>query len=168
MMLMANNEEDDIKDAERRLKEKLVELRAMYRQGKASLAKATLVYDEELEQMYALGLQYLKTEKNTQAAMVLSNLTMLEPYDVRHWRMLGLALQKIERPALALASYDMALCIEERDIPTLTYRGEAYILLGRKVEARRDLQVVLEHGKMDSKEERPFVARAKGLMRYAQ
>lgn len=158
---------DELKEAERKLKEKLVELRAMYRQGKATLADALPIDKEELEQMYAFGLQCLKVEKDQQAATVLSTLAMLNPYDVRHWRVLGLALQKIERPSLALASFEMALCIEPVDVPTLTYRGETYILLGRKVEARRDLQAVIEL-KPESAELQPFVTRARGLLPYTQ
>jgi Flp pilus assembly protein TadD len=163
---MAENKE--LKDVEQRLKAKLIELRTMYRTGQAPLGKALMLYDEELEAMYSFGLQLLRASKNKEAAMVLSNLAMLEPYDVRHWRLLGLSLQKIERAALALAAFEMALILDSNDIATLAYRGEVYILLGRKAEAARDLNRVIVEGKAESKADAPFVQRAKGLLRYTQ
>jgi tetratricopeptide (TPR) repeat protein len=153
---------------ERELKEKLVELRAMYRRGEASLADALMIYEDEVEAIYAVGLRYLHQHKHQEAAQVLSNLCMFEPNDPRYWRSLGLALIKIERTQLAMAALEMALVIDANDLPALTYRGEQLILLGKKEDARADLEAVIRLAKPQSSDELPFLQRAKGLLRYAQ
>ena len=159
-------QKEDLKSLEKKLKAKLTELHALHKKG-ASLAQTLMIYPEELEATYALGLQMLSAKKNKEAAQLLSGLCLMEPYDGRFWRVLGLALQKIERPALALAAFEMALVLIPDDIPTLAYRGETFILLGRRAEARVDLERVVAKAKPNA-EDAPFVQRAKGLMPYAQ
>ena len=59
-----------------------------------------------------------------------------------------------------------ALVLLPEDIPTLAYRGQTFILLGRRVEARRDLEAVIAKAKPTA-DDAPFIQRAKGLMPYA-
>ncbi len=158
---------DDIKALEKKLKDKLRELITLHRQGKASLSQVLMV-DDEMEESYKLALELLAGNKDKQAAKLLSTMCLMQPYDGRYWRILGLALQKIKRPSLALAAFEMALVILPDDVMTLTYRGETFILLGRKVEAARDLETVIEKGKPNVAAEQPFIQRAKGLLRYAK
>jgi len=162
------NQAERRKKLEKELKEKLVELRAMFRKGQASMADALMVMDEEVEAIYAVGVRLLQQQKYKEAAKVLSNLCMLEAYDARYWRALGLALIKIERVNLAFAALEMAIIIEPHDIPALTYRGEQYILSGNKAKAREDLEVVIKVGKASVAEQKPFIERAKSLLKYAQ
>lgn len=156
------------KELEAKLKDKLVELRSMYRTGQASLAKALMLEDDDVESIYAVGLKLLTQNKPRDAAQVLSNLCMIEPYDARYWRSLGYALIKMDSAQLAMLSFDMALANNEHDLPTLVYRGEQFILLGKKAEARKDLELALQVGKPQDKDDKAFVQRAKSLLPYAQ
>lgn len=139
----------------------------MYKRGEASLAKALMMEDQDLDTIYSVGLRLYDQRKFLQAAQVMSNLCMIEPYDARYWRILGLALLKTNETRLAVTAFDMALCNDENDIPTLTYRGEQMILDKKLDEARKNLERVVEIGKPNT-DDLPFIKRAKGLLRYAQ
>lgn len=168
---MANNPTENIaarrKELEAELKEKLTELHGMYKQGTASLAKALMMDDGDLDTIYSVALRLLDQRKHLLAAQVMSNLCMLEPYDVRYWRTLGLAMMKSDQPKWALIAWEMALCNDPDDVPTLTYRGEQLILDNKKDAARRDLERVIAVGKPNT-DDLVFIKRAKGLLRYAQ
>jgi len=160
-------EQEQISTLEKTLKTKIRELIELHHSLKAPLGQVLMVEDE-LEQSYVLAIDLLAHGKDLAAAQLLGTMCIMQPYDGRYWRILGLALHKIKRANLALAAFEMALVIIPDDIPTLTYRGETHILLGRIVEARNDLQKVLDLGQKPSKDDLPFVQRAKGLIRYAR
>jgi tetratricopeptide (TPR) repeat protein len=162
----ANSPDDQRKALEAELKAKMVELHGLYRKGHASLAKALMMDDGDLDAIYSVGLRLLAQQKYLQAAQVMSNLCMIEQYDARYWRTLGLALMKTKETRLAMTAFGMALANNPDDIPTLTYRGEQLILEGNKDEARKDLERVIEIGK-SATDDLPFIKRAKGLLRYA-
>lgn len=138
---------------------------AAFKDGKATLKQLLNIPDDEIESTYSVGLQLLKMEKYQTAASVLSSLTVLNPYDVRFWRACALAILKTKRPKLAIIIAKAALSIDEDDLPSRLYRGEAAIDAGMMELAMSDLKRVAASDEK-SPQLVPFVARAQTLLKF--
>ena len=136
-----------------------------FKKGEATLQEVLDVPDDEIESSYSVGLQLLKMEKFQTAATVLSSLTVLNPYDVRFWRALALAILKTNRPKLAITICNAALAVDEDDLPSRLYRAEAAIDANQTAIAQADLQRVAQSEDKDPKMV-PFITRANTLLRF--
>jgi len=141
-------------------------LRKEFREGRATLAEATLLDPASLEAAYATGLKMLQMNKDEAAVSMFSVLTVLDCFDVRYWRGLGLGLYKTQRARLACTVLEAALALDEDDVASHCYRAESLIAAKRLQEAHQECEWVIAHGKARS--DAPFAARAKALLRYTK
>lgn len=144
----------------------LSSLRAEFRAGRATLAEVTMLGQDSLEAAYATALRMLYMNKDEAAVSLLSVLTVMDCFDVRYWRGLGLALYKTQRAKLACTVLDAALAIDEDDVASHCYRAEALIAAGQPSKAKIECDWVIAHGK--GRNDAPYAARAKALLRYTK
>lgn len=62
---------------------------------------------------YSLGLEYLKAQNSTRAAMHLEQAVLLDPLYSAAWKALGKALNAAGRPAEALEAYRRGIAVAE-------------------------------------------------------
>lgn len=108
--------------------------------GRMTLAEAGAIPSRELDALFALAAEYLDTERDQEAADILTGLVTLYPYSARFWRGLGVALHRLMLVEQARAAYDAALLLAPDHLTTLCYRGEAHLYLGHLDQARKDLE----------------------------
>jgi Flp pilus assembly protein TadD len=146
--------------------EQVARLRDGFKAGQVALYQAALLPREEIEAGYASAMRMLAIRKDQDAANVFASLTLFDPYDVRFWRGLGLALQRSGRSRLAMRAHQAALCLDSQDLPALVYRAEAYLLEQDIDRARADLLAVIARATQARPDDAPFVTRANELLRF--
>lgn len=114
--------------------------------GLITLQELEGINDEEMETIYALGYNFFTYGKYDAAKDIFSGLTAYAPYTAHYWRALGAVNQQLKDYGEAIASYDMAVANDERDVVSYVYRGESYILSGNVEQGLRDLQMVVQIG----------------------
>lgn len=144
----------------------LAQLRAEFKAGRATLAEASLIGQDALEAAYATALKMLTMNKDEAAVSLLSVLTVMDCFDVRYWRGLGLALYKSQRARLACTVLEAALAIDQQDVASHCYRAEALLASGRMAEARGECEWVIAKG--TNRKDAPYATRAKALLRYTK
>ncbi len=114
--------------------------------GLITLQELEGINDEEMETIYALGYNFFTYGKYDAAKDIFAGLTAYAPYTSHYWRALGAVNQQLKDYAEAIASYDMAIANDERDVVSFVYRGESYILSGNLDAGLNDLKSVLNLG----------------------
>jgi type III secretion system low calcium response chaperone LcrH/SycD len=114
--------------------------------GLITLQELEGINDEEMETIYALGYNFFTYGKYDAAKDIFSGLTAYAPYTSHFWRALGAVNQQLKDYAEAIASYDMAIANDERDVVSFVYRGESYILSGNVDAGLKDLNNVVAMG----------------------
>src|SRR5690606_3670181 len=112
--------------------------------GLITLQELEGISDSEMETIYALGYNFFTYGKYDAAKDIFTGLTAYAPYTAHYWRALGAVNQQLKDYTEAIASYDMAIANNESDVVSYVYRGESYILSGKRDAGLRDLRKVLE------------------------
>src|SRR4051812_47368723 len=135
--------------------------------GLITLQELEGISDDEMETIYALGYNFFTYGKYDAAKDIFTGLTAYAPYTAHYWRALGAVNQQLKDYGEAIASYDMAIANDERDVVSYVYRGESYILSGNPQAGLKDLATVLQIGG-DFPEFGAWVQRAQLLLRLHQ
>lgn len=114
--------------------------------GLITLQELEGISDEEMETIYALGYNFFTYGKYDAAKDIFTGLTAYAPYTAHYWRALGAVNQQLKEYGEAIASYDMAIANDERDVVSYVYRGESYILSGNIDAGLKDLDMVIQMG----------------------
>jgi type III secretion system low calcium response chaperone LcrH/SycD len=114
--------------------------------GLITLQELEGISDEEMETIYALGYNFFTYGKYDAAKDIFAGLTAYAPYTAHFWRALGAVNQQLKDYTEAIASYDMAIANDERDVISYVYRGESHILSSDVVAGLKDLQNVVAIG----------------------
>jgi type III secretion system low calcium response chaperone LcrH/SycD len=114
--------------------------------GLITLQELEGISDEEMETIYALGYNFFTYGKYDAAKDIFTGLTAYAPYTAHYWRALGAVNQQLKDYGEAIASYDMAIANDERDVVSYVYRGESHILSGNIEAGLKDLNTVIEVG----------------------
>lgn len=114
--------------------------------GLITLQELEGINDEEMETIYALGYNFFTYGKYDAAKDIFAGLTAYAPYTAHFWRALGAVNQQLKDYGEAIASYDMAIANDERDVISYVYRGESHILSGNLPAGLQDLQQVVRIG----------------------
>lgn len=135
--------------------------------GLITLQELEGINDEEMETIYALGYNFFTYGKYDAAKDIFTGLTAYAPYTAHYWRALGAVNQQLKDYTEAIASYDMAVANDERDVVSYVYRGESHILSGGFEAGLKDLNMVLQIGG-DYPEFAAWVQRARLLVTLNQ
>src|SRR6478609_10702005 len=114
--------------------------------GLITLQELEGITDEEMETIYALGYNFFTYGKYDAAKDIFTGLTAYAPYTAHYWRALGAVNQQLKDYGEAIASYDMAIANDERDVVSYVYRGESHILSGNIDAGLKDLETVVQVG----------------------
>lgn len=98
---------------------------------------------EEVEQVYAAGYRYYTDREFDKAMASFSTLIQLSPYEAKHWIAIGAVLQAQEHFTDAIGAYEIALTMEEDNVPALFYCAQCSYALDKKEEAKEFLQKLL-------------------------
>ena len=115
--------------------------------GLITLQELEGINDEEMETIYALGYNFFTYGKYDAAKDIFTGLTAYAPYTSHYWRALGAVNQQLKDYVEAIASYDMAIANDERDVVSYVYRGESQILSGNVDAGLKDLEMVVQIGR---------------------
>lgn len=138
--------------------------------GSVSLAAAAGWAADEIRLVAELGYALAQNGRNHEAITIFEGLNTLAPATPYFEAALGSLWLRENHPARALAYINAAIAENPDDLMSHVNRGEALLRLGQYDEARKDLEVVLQHEEKHSQNGGPqpqFYVRAAALHRAA-
>lgn len=137
--------------------------------GRASLGAAAGWTAEEMRLVADLGYALAEQGRHQEALTVFEGLAAVAPATAYFQSALGALQLRIGEPQRALEHLDAALRADSHDVAALINRGEAYLQLGERGAAMRDLEAAVRLGEtMAASGSALWTARARALLARLQ
>jgi Flp pilus assembly protein TadD len=117
---------------------------------------------EELDALYAKGMELLRLGMHRQSGKVFFSLVLLRPMEGRFYRGLALAYHYERNFSWARVVYGQALAYDPTDIISMALRAECTLLIRGKREAMQELTHVLSLPPRN-RHDAPYLERARAL-----
>ena len=131
----------DINDPASMTDEKIVAALKEFGNG-ATLRAMRGLSDEEMEAIYAMGVNFYKAGNYADAEKVFRFLTLFDHLNSRYWTGLG-SLRQVQRQfAAAIEAYRFASFLDLENPKPMYYAAECHLALGQKDEARAALDAL--------------------------
>lgn len=119
--------------------------------------------DEEMEAIYAMGVNFYKAGNYADAEKVFRFLTLFDHLNSRYWTGLG-SLRQVQRQfAAAIEAYRFASFLDLENPKPMYYAAECHLSLGQKDEARAALDALAEYAPKTTEKGRTYLAKAAQL-----
>lgn len=125
-----------------------------------NLAEALKVKPEQMAALLLLGYSYYESGRYPEARDMLEGILLLDTANPYPHAMLGAIHQREENFEAAVSCYSKALELHDRDIHSLTNRGECYLNLSKFKEAADDFTAAMT---LDPERKHPAANRARFL-----
>ena len=120
---------------------------------------------EKLRQMAEIGYEQFKSGGYQRAEKIFRGLTVIDPENYYYHQILGATFQRQEKYPEAILEYSVAGDLNQKDVVSLTNRGECYLKLGLHPLALQDFDRVLT---LDSSGDNRWANRARMLKEQVQ
>lgn len=153
---MANNM--SLKNPESITEEKILEALAQFGEG-STVRELRGISDEEMEAVYAMGVNFYTTGNYEDAEKVFKFLVMFDHMSSRYWTAMGSLRQVQRRFDQAVEAYKFASFLDLENPKPLYYAAECLVAMGEKEKALDALAALNEFA---AKSETGAAYRAKG------
>jgi len=117
-------------------------------QGRSTTLSSMMGFSaEELKASYSAACQKLLVNDLFEAGKLFFFLCTLKHDEAKHWRGLGIVMQRYKSWALAEVVYSTALRVDPSDLISRVFRAECLMWTNRRIAARAEVERALEDGK---------------------
>ena len=121
------------------------------------------ISDEEMEAIYAMGVNFYKAGNYEDAEKVFKFLTMFDHLNSRYWTAMG-SLRQVQRKfAEAVQAYHLASFLDLENPKPMYYGAECLLALGQKQEALDALTALEQYAPKTTDKGRTYLAKGKAL-----
>lgn len=152
----------DINDPASMTEEKIAAALKAFGDG-ATLRAMRGLSDEEMEAIYAMGVNFYKAGNWDDAEKVFKFLTLFDHLSSRYWTGLGSLKQVRRQFAEAIEAYKFASFLDLENPRPMYYAAECHLALGQKAEARAALDALEQYAPATSETGRAYRAKAAQL-----
>ncbi len=148
----------------------MIELEQEWLKGRSSLGAAAKWTADEIRLVSELGYALAEQGRADEAIALFEGLAALAPATAYFQSALGALFLRENKPEQAIKHLSAALSLDSKDLFSLVNRGEAYLRIGKKDIALKDLKNALQKGrfsKSDGEVQSPLekcLTRAKALV----
>jgi tetratricopeptide (TPR) repeat protein len=128
--------------------------------GDMSLRDLHAISGPEMLEMAIIGFQMYEQGKYHEARIIFEGLTSLDPKESYYVTALGAVHLATENLDTAMACFNQAIKLNEKEIASYVNRGEVYLRLGKVMEAAQDFKKAVD---LDPTGKDPLVHRARVL-----
>lgn len=129
----------------------------------ATLRALRGISDEEMEAIYAMGVNFYKAGNYGDAEKVFKFLTMFDHLSSRYWTAMGSLRQAQRKFADAITAYKLASFLDLENPKPMYYAAECLLALGQKTEALDALAAVEHYVPNTTEKGRTYLAKAAAL-----
>ena len=129
----------------------------------ATLRAMRGISDEEMEAIYAMGVNFYKAGNYEDAEKVFKFLTMFDHLNSRYWTAMGSLRQVQRRFAEAVEAYKFASFLDLENPKPAYYAAECLLALGEKPAALSALDALEQYALKDTDKGRTYLAKGKAL-----
>ena len=152
----------DINDPASMTDEKIVAALKEFGDG-ATLRAMRGLSDEEMEAIYAMGVNFYKAGNYEDAEKVFKFLTMYDHLNSRYWTAMG-SLRQVQRKfAEAIEAYKFASFLDLENPKPMYYAAECMMALGQKTEALAALAALEQYAPKTTENGRAYLAKGAAL-----
>ena len=129
----------------------------------ATLRALRGISDEEMEAIYAMGVNFYKAGNYEDAEKVFKFLTMYDHLNSRYWTAMG-SLRQVQRKfAEAIEAYKFASFLDLENPKPMYYAAECMMALGQKTEALAALAALEQYAPKTAENGRAYLAKGAAL-----
>jgi tetratricopeptide (TPR) repeat protein len=125
----------------------MIELEQEWLKGRSSLGAAAKWTADEIRLVAEIGYALADQGRIEEAISLFEGLAVLAPATAYFQSALGALYLRENKPDKALKHLNIALSLDSKDIFSLVNRGEAYLRLGKRDIAIKDLKSAIQKGK---------------------
>lgn len=129
----------------------------------ATLRAMRGISDEEMEAIYAMGVNFYKAGNYEDAEKVFKFLTMYDHMSSRYWTAMGSLRQAQRKFAEAVEAYKFASFLDLENPKPMYYAAECMVALGQKTEALSALAALEQYAPKTTENGRNYLAKGAAL-----
>lgn len=124
--------------------------------------------DKQMEALYAMAFNFYRSGRYDEALKIFRGLCLFDQLEPKYWVGLGATLQMLNQFPEAVQAYAYAGTLDITDPKPAFHAAECYIALNDKENAISALTSVVDFANADSPDVKPFVDKAKALLKVLE